>query len=522
MVDHFDANEISIGDALFSVCINLLKEKNILHKGHVQAVLSKYPYCSLPFFESAKIPKDEFDFLGLFYQCLRNEGEKNIKGAYYTPRNIIKKMLEDTVFRDNATVFDPCCGSGAFLLEVSVTDPKLLFGIDIDPIAVMIAQVNLLLKFSDFSFPPQVFCLNYLSSPDLSSLISARQILNQKFDYIITNPPWGAISPLAAADFLEITSKETFSCFMVKAFSQLNNNGELHFLLPEAILNVRTHKDIRHFILTHGCLTKILFLNDAFSGVITKIISVSLSNALPQKTFEIIDINSKVKIPKSSVLNEESHAIRFLWARDIEILDNIYAMKKYSLNESLWGLGIVTGDNKNKLSSTMNDGDEAIFTGKEITPYVLKGPRHFIRYEREKFQQVAPDLIYRAAEKLVYKFISKNLVFAYDNMQRLFLNSANILIPEIPGMSVKTVLAFLNSELFQYIYIKKFGEIKILKGNLLALPFPAISSALNIHITGLVDKIIIGHDDMKLVVDDCVFDSFSLDLSTRLYIKEQL
>lgn len=40
-------------------------------------------------------------------------------------------------------------------------------------------------------------------------------------------------------------------------------------------------------------------------------------------------------------------------------------------------------------------------------------------------------------------------MFAYDDTSSLFLNSANILIPNIPGMSTKTVLAFLNSSLYR-------------------------------------------------------------------------
>ena len=46
-------------------------------------------------------------------------------------------------------------------------------------------------------------------------------------------------------------------------------------------------------------------------------------------------------------------------------------------------------------------------------------------------------------------------------------------------MSVKTVMAFLNSELYSYFYRKLFGEVKVLKGNLINLPFARIDSSLN-------------------------------------------
>ena len=62
-------------------------------------------------------------------------------------------------------------------------------------------------------------------------------------------------------------------------------------------------------------------------------------------------------------------------------------------------------------------------------------------------------------------------------------------------MSVKTVLAFLNSELYQYMYIVLFSEIKVLKGNLIELPFPQISSKMDKILTGLIQDIIDGDGD---------------------------
>lgn len=171
--------------------------------------------------------------------------------------------------------------------------------------------------------------------------------------------------------------------------------------------------------------------------------------------------------------------INVLSSEDIKILEKVKSLGKYNLGQSDWALGVVTGDNKNKLKKNYSVGYEKIYTGKEILPYRLKTPTNYILYDRKQLQQVAKDEYYRAKEKLVYKFISNKLVFAYDDSGSLFLNSANILIPNIPNMSVKTVLAFLNSELYQYMYIVLFSEIKVLKGNLIELPFPQISSEMD-------------------------------------------
>jgi hypothetical protein len=57
---------------------------------------------------------------------------------------------------------------------------------------------------------------------------------------------------------------------------------------------------------------------------------------------------------------------------------------------------------------------------------------------------------------LIYRFISKYLVFAYDDKQKLTLNSANIVIPKTDDYPIKVIAALFNSSLYQFIFQKKF------------------------------------------------------------------
>ncbi len=199
--------------------------------------------------------------------------------------------------------------------------------------------------------------------------------------------------------------------------------------------------------------------------------------------------------------------------------------RRYALREEIqrdaiaWALGIVTGDNKGKLFPECLAGMEKIYTGKEIQPYVLRPAQNFILYDRANLQQVAKEEIYRSPEKLVYKFISNKLVFAYDDSSSLFLNSANILIPAIPSMSTKAVMAFLNSSLYQFLYIKLFGEVKILKGNLMELPFPEITREENDELTALVDQVLIGDNSKQEVIEDYIFSIYGLTTDQIAYVR---
>ena len=229
-----------------------------------------------------------------------------------------------------------------------------------------------------------------------------------------------------------------------------------------------------------------------------------------------------MEIEPTSFSNNENNVFCFLSSIDTEIIKQCKEFGKYSLSESIWALGIVTGNNKEKLKSTSADDLEPIYTGKEILPYTLKEPNKFILYDRKSFQQVAKEEYYRAPEKLVYKFISNKLVFAYDNKQRLFLNSANILIPTIPKMNIKTVMALLNSELFSFLYQKMFGEVKILKGNLLQLPFPELSQEQDVRISTLVDSIISGCNDNAEQLQNEIYSIFNLSDEKIKYIRSEL
>ncbi|MGN0803959.1 MAG: N-6 DNA methylase [Candidatus Coproplasma sp.] len=507
----------SIADSIFSLAINLLSRENILNHPHVQKVLNEYKLECYTDLKNIKLPCDEPDILGSIYQCLICEGEKNLKGSYYTSSKITKNMTADLDFSKGQTFLDPCCGSGAFLLALNNAMPHQIFGIDNDYIAGFIAKINLLIKYKDIQFIPQIYTCDYLDN----SIFNQLECLNKKFDYIVTNPPWGAISNNIDKNSI-ISSNETFSLFFVKAYNQLNDYGKIRFLFPSAILNVKCHKDVRKFMIASRHLSQIYFYDEGFNGVTTKVVDITLDKGNICDNVKIVKDGNAISMPINTFSQTENMVINALTQTDIEIIQKVKSFSRYNLGQSDWALGVVTGDNKNKLKKEPLAGYEKIYTGKEILPYRLKEATNYILYDRSQFQQVAKDEYYRAEEKLAYKFISNKLVFAYDNSRSLFLNSANILIPKIPNMSVKTVMAFLNSELYQYLYVVLFSEIKVLKGNLIELPFPHISKETNDKLTDLVDCII-GGDEQKIeLIQDEIYNIFGISKEQIQHVKEFL
>lgn len=469
-------------------------------------------YGQEPRLSGVQFPSIEEDPLGCLYQTLLTESRKNELGTYYTPSSVVSEMVSDIVLSRGQTVLDPCCGTLAFLLRVPDVQPENIYACDVDPVAILIAKFNFYRKFPSAS-AQNIKLVDFLQD---SCIFGSRE-----FDYIVTNPPWGAQT--GTADFQSaIRSGETFSLILEKSLAQLASGGELRFLLPESVLNVRTHRDVRALILNQANLLSIKLFDRLFTGVTTKYIALTVAKDGFTPTVQVSVSGQRWFVDKSVYRNQRDLIFRLSDSIDEQIIEKILSLKKYDLSSSTWALGVVTGNNKEKLLDTARDGAEAIYTGKEIAPYRLKPAKKYLVFDRANLQQAARDEYYRADIKLVYKFISKRLTFAIDDTQSLFLNSANILIPNIPSHSIFSVASFLNSTLYQYLYLKLFREVKILKGNLLQLPFPEISSDINEKLTELVHETRRGSQSAEREIEQIIFQFFDLSETEISRVEEEL
>lgn len=509
------AKNLNKNSLLFAVVVNLLENKGLVsHSGSLNDLHPKNEYVNdeLKWWQK-KITKSNDsesynklltihipevgDILGLIYQSLAAEGDKAQMGSYYTPTKVVEDIIQDHV-QPSSFVLDPCCGTGQFLLCASkkIDNPLNIWGFDIDEIAVRIARINLLLRFSQKNFAPNIFHKNTLVDLNENNLFADINI--PKFDVVATNPPWGVHLSKSDSEelqliFPDIKSNETFSFFVKKGISFLKEDGVLSYILPEAILNVKTHKDIREIMLYQTQIKKVKYLNRLFKNIFTPVIRLDLAKRTPCGDEQIISENGTVHKVQQSRLRDNPDYIFDVFNKDedISIFDKVYGLAHTTLSKQAdWALGIVTGNNRKFLSENKATDHEPILTGKDIKRFLTTQPKYYVKFSPDKFQQVAPENKYRAKEKLIYKFISKELVFSYDNEQTLTLNSANILIPQIKDYPTKTILALFNSSLYQFLYQKKFSAIKLLRSDLEKLPLPLIEKVKHKEIIRVVDKLL--------------------------------
>jgi len=463
------------------------------------------------------------DSLGVLYQSLLDEGKKSQGGSYYTPKTLIDDIVKDlsSEIKEGSKVLDPCCGTGQFLVAFSghISNPLLLWGYDIDPIAVQIAKINLITSYPEIDFYPNIFVAN-----------SLRENPDGKFDIIATNPPWGYHFSTEESEILRkaypnIISNEAFSYFIVRGTSLLNDNGSLCYVLPEAITKVKQHRDVRDFLLRGSAIKSIKHLGNVFSKVLSPVITLTVqkTNGL-QNEIEVTQKDGLMsKIKQSRFISNSDYTFdTSVTEKDELLIAKIYKNCFTTLKDNAdWALGIVTGNNSKFISTTKTDNNEGVLKGADIQKYTFNPATSFIKFTPDEFQQVAPVWKYRAKEKLIYKFISGEFAFAYDDKQTLTLNSANILIPKIPEIPTKVVLAFLNSNIFQYLWKKKFNTVKVLRGDLELLPFPRMDDKTLAEIEKDVNDLLSGieRDKLKDKLNEFVFGAFGLTIEEKQYIK---
>lgn len=490
------------------------------------------------FFVFSYVYEPREDVLGLIYISCRNMRNRKNTGAYYTPSDLVIHLIKSVIMQ-SGTILDPCCGTGNFLLQLPDNIAfDMVYGCDTDAVSVQLARLSLSLKYENT--PAEDICRHIVSADFLNMRgtgtdTSEAAHMPERFDYIIGNPPWGYVydsSEKAALrkEFYTAQGKsvESYDVFIECALRHLRVGGELAFVLPEAVMGVHAHRAVRELILKSCSIKKLCYIGDIFDGVQCPAIILDINyTGRPLKTrgmiVETIDFGRRTelanrddessdtkptadKVPaeqtrepavtRSFTVQTERKisSAQFGFKADDEeylLLEKLHSLSgvRYLKGNAEFALGIVTGNNAEFLSDEKNDNNEMILRGGDICKYHICPGSKYIEFTPERFQQTAPTEIYRATEKLLYRFISRRLVFAYDDRQTLSLNSCNIVIPRLDGMSVKYVLAILNSRIAQFVYSKQFDSVKVLRSHIESLPIPPADEATQEKIVSLTDKL---------------------------------
>ena len=187
----------------------------------------------------------EGDFKGALYESIlekNGQDKKSGAGQYFTPRALIRAMVDVVDPKITETVADPACGTGGFLLNAyehmrtqsqEIEKQRFLknnafFGADNTPLVVTLASMNLYLHDIGVKKSPIVCQDSLIDTSD------------KTYNVILANPPFGTRpqgSVEVAANRPEfIKTSDNQVNFLQHIMSIVKTGGRVGVVLPDSVL----------------------------------------------------------------------------------------------------------------------------------------------------------------------------------------------------------------------------------------------------------------------------------------------
>ncbi|MDR5591325.1 methylation-associated defense system DNA methyltransferase MAD2 [Christiangramia sp. SM2212] len=245
------------------------------------------------------------DVKGLAYETIVSNTLKQEAGQFFTPRNIIKCMVDMLDPKEHHRVLDPACGSGGFLVmvldhvrqqitkemfpelngpyleekynsaevneKVRIYAERSIFGFDFDPDLKKAARMNMVmggdghanifhvnsLAYPNWEHPKEVDKINAAIDKSLREIKDIENAYSTdargKFDMIFTNPPFGAKvkveTEIASRYDLSKYSTAPEVLFIEACYDYLKEGGKMAIVLPDGILGNPNMLSVREWIL---------------------------------------------------------------------------------------------------------------------------------------------------------------------------------------------------------------------------------------------------------------------------------
>jgi type I restriction enzyme M protein len=189
-----------------------------------------------------------FTLSQIYEGLLLKMGEKgNDGGQFFTPREIIRAMVQAIAPKLGETIYDPCCGTGGFLVQsYNYLFPKAqkkgaesldklkhetFFGREKENLIYPITLANMVLHGIDF---PAIWHGNTLTGNEIfGGLFESSPA---KYDIILTNPPFGGKEGKEARVNFAYKTGATQILFLQHVIDKLDDKGRCGIVLDEGVL----------------------------------------------------------------------------------------------------------------------------------------------------------------------------------------------------------------------------------------------------------------------------------------------
>lgn len=175
---------------------------------------------------------DNYSKISKEYEKSLDSGFKKENGIFYTDIELSEKIIRFLNIPTNATVIDPCCGTGSFLISAKRLGYSSIYGADIDKNAIVIAKNKCDIE--------NISIINTLGNSGQQTL---KQLgVKEPFDFVIGNPPYAPIAKdivIDTYDYLFLrnvkdSGSNLFVAALFRSFELAKSNGTISYIVPKS------------------------------------------------------------------------------------------------------------------------------------------------------------------------------------------------------------------------------------------------------------------------------------------------
>jgi hypothetical protein len=299
------------------------------------------------------------------------------------------------------------------------------------------------------------------------------------FDVVLANPPYIQLSKTewATSDYISALKTRyetaggranTFIFFIHLGMELLKDGGTMSYIVPNTILTQDYYEETRRLLLDHRLRSIVQYTRLPFENAVVENITFVASKEQPSKSHSIAiveddlsETNVLASKSRNSFLANRKAAITIYAA---EIMDEVFSRGLPTL-DSICHINqaiALKGDRKLSLRSTNPTGCfYRLLDGRNIGKYAIRWSGVYLEHDESRIHSCKRKDIFLTPEKLLFRRVSENLMFAFDDQQFFALNTLVVVnLREGQTASLKYLLAVLNSSLLNYLYKKRFKSTK--------------------------------------------------------------
>jgi type I restriction enzyme M protein len=297
-----------------------------------------------------KSQKQKHELSDLYEVKIKNMGNAGRNGGeYYTPRQLIRAIINVVDPKIGETIYDGACGSAGFLCEafehlsakpkLTTSDLKTLqektfYGREKKSLAYVIAVMNMILHGID---APNILHFNTLAQ----NIDEIQE--KDRYTLVTANPPFGGKERSEVQQNFPIKSSETAYLFLQHFIKILKTKGRAGIVIKNTFLSNTDNAsvELRKHLLASCNLHTILDLpSGTFPGAGVRTVVLFFEKGTPTKKVWYYQLNPGRNFGKTNPLNDADLA-EFLQLQKTKTNSaNSWTIDVEDLNEDTWDLTV--------------------------------------------------------------------------------------------------------------------------------------------------------------------------------------